>query len=627
MINKNKWLKLLPIVALGVVFGDLGTSPLYVLNTAFSKTSLHIAINKTDIFGICSLIIWSLILVVSLEYVHYLMRTTNAGDGGSLALVGLIKKSLSPQHHRYRNLFILLGLIGLALYLGDSTITPAISVLSAVGGLSAISTSFSSYIIPITLIVIVLLFLLQTKGTSLIGDFFGPLMLIWFLFLTLGGLIQLSHYPTILLSIWPGYAVSFIIRNPILAFVALSAVVLAITGAEALYADIGHFGRQPIKKAWFYVVLPAVVIGYLGESALILTQPLTVNNPYVYLFPVSWRFLAVIIATIATVIASQSVISGAFSMVKQAIQLDYLPKLKIKHTSDNQTGQVYINFINISLFIAVVFLVIFFKSATNLANAYGIAVSGTILNNGLLYIYFKRAQLEYTRKKTWLVGLTIVSLPVLFFIANLTKFLSGGWFPLGLALVIFMVIHIYSKAENLLKIKRRSLEMPLAKFASHLNDSKAKIRIIDGVAIYVGHHRDLTPLALQTVLKDFIELYKTTIVVTVEVIDQAYIPVAQRLVEQEVFHELGSINYLHLQYGYHDIINLPNDLKNYLTTRSLTNFNYFISLSDIVLIKNKAMPFWQKRFFRFMFNNTSSITDYYHLPTAQTVQIKTPIEL
>ncbi len=618
----TKWL--LPIMALGVVYGDLGTSPLYVLNTAFAKIGLNVHINQFNIEGIASLIIWSLILVVSLEFIFLLMKADNAGEGGILALVGLIKHHLKDST-KLKKYLILIGIIGVALFFGDSTITPAISILSAVQGLDVISNNFNQLIIPITVMIVLGLFFLQKKGSSFIGDLFGPIMLIWFTTIGIAGLFEIIKLPEILVSLSPTYALNFIIQQPIVAFISLGAVVLAITGSEALYADMGHFGRQPIKKAWLLIVLPSLISCYLGESAIILSHHFTVNNPLLYLFPSNLRLATTVLATIATIIASQAVISGAFSLAKQAIQLNLLPKIKIIHTSDVETGQVYLSLVNWLLMIAVLFLVLFFQSATNLAEAFGIAVSGTILIDGILYLFVIKKIWQQSFFMTILKLIFIIPLPLLFFSSNLQKIVSGGWFPILIAVLIITIIYIYSKGENIITKERRLLAKPLQKFIQEIDQTKPPINRLKGNGIYIGHHQDLTPLALHACLNQFHEIQNNTIIVTTEILNLAHNDNQHPRINYRQLSNLnGQIIHLHLSYGYHDYVHIPKDINQYLKQNSTA---YFISLTEIILTNKKNMPHWQKIIFRYLNQNSITSSEFYHLPLNQTIQIKYPIPL
>ncbi len=617
-----KWL--LPIMALGVVYGDLGTSPLYVLNTAFAKIGLNIKINQLSIEGIASLIIWSLIIVVSLEFIFLLMKADNAGEGGILALVGLIKHHFK-ESTKTKKYLILIGIIGVALFFGDSTITPAISILSAVQGLNVISSGFRQLVIPITIIIVLGLFFLQRKGSSFIGDLFGPIMLIWFITIGIAGLLEIIKLPGILVSLSPTYAISFIVQQPVIAFISLGAVVLAVTGSEALYADMGHFGRQPIKKAWLFIVLPSLISCYLGESAVILNHHFTLNNPLLYLFPNNLRLAMTILATIATIIASQAVISGAFSLTKQAIQLNLLPKIKIIHTSDLETGQVYLSLVNWLLMIAVLFLVLFFQSATSLAEAFGIAVSGTILIDGILYLFVVKKIWRQPLLTVLLKLIFIIPLPLLFFSSNLQKIISGGWFPILIAILVMTIIYIYLRGEKIVTKERRLLAKPIDKFIQEIDQTKPPIQRLKGNGIYVGHHQDLTPLALHACINQFHEIQDNTIIVTTEILNLAHNDTQHQRINYRQLSTLhGRIIHLHLSYGYHDYIHIPQDINHYLEQSSSA---YFISLTEIILTNKKNMPYWQKTIFRYLNQNSVTSSEFYHLPLNQTIQIKYPIPL
>jgi len=626
MTKKKTSSWLLPIMALGVVFGDIGTSPLYTLSTAFSKVGLKITINSVTIQGIASLIIWSLLLVVTLQFVIFLMKIDNAGEGGVLALVGLIKHHIH-QPSKYKKYFIMLGILGVALYFGDSTITPAISILSAVQGLSVISSKLSPLILPITILIVIGLFVIQKKGTSFIGDIFGPIMLIWFLTIGLAGLFEIIKFPSILLSLLPTYAINLFIHQPIIAFLSLGIVVLAVTGAEALYADLGHFGQQPIKKAWLLIVLPALISCYLGESAIILHQHYSASNPLFYLFPSSLRIVIIILATTATVIASQAVISGTFSLIKQAIQLNLLPKIRIIHTSDLESGQIYIALINFILMLMVLFLVLFFQNSAKLANAYGIAVSGTILIDALLYLFYINHNRLQQHKLIIVKAILIVPLPLLFFVINLQKILTGGWFPVLIAVIIGLIIYIYSKGESIITRERRLLAQPTKTFVQEIDQQKTPIKRLPGVGIYIGHHQDLTPLALHACINQFHEIHQTTIIVSTKILNLAHNHHHDQPLKK-LSEKNGYIYQIDLKFGYHDQIDIPKAIYQTLH-HQLSHFEpaYFISLTEIILTDRPNMPRWQKQIFRFISLNAITTTEYYHLPIQQTIQIKYPIPL
>lgn len=619
----------LTLGALGIVFGDIGTSPLYALSAVFGKVGYHLEIDKANIVGIISLVVWSVTLVVSIKFIGFIMKADNAGEGGIMALVAQIKSSKLRDNYKWG--FIVLGLIGVALFYGDSTITPAISVLSAVEGLKIVAPSLSSFVVPVTLVILAVLFAIQKYGTRTIGRLFGPTMLVWFIAIALGGGWQVWLHPAVLVALSPYTAVRFFITQPALAFIAMGAVVLAITGAEALYADMGHFGRAPIARAWFFVVFPALILCYMGEGALILHQPAAAANPLVLLYPEAIRVPIVILATLATVIASQAVISGAFSLTRQAVQLDFLPKLLIRHTSSREGGQIYLPFVNAALFVIVTLLVITFGSSAKLANAYGIAVSGTLLTDTILYLVVLRSLWDRPLRNILLTSVVFLPIDLLFVTSSLPKVLKGGWLPILLGILIFLVIDTWLKGQRIVVKERRSIEKPLQHFIDKVHDQQPPVSRIPGVAIYIGHHIDLTPLALINTLEDMHELQEKVVIVTVEITTVAHIPEARRAKIDELGYRDG-ISQVKLSYGFHDIVNVPEELK-YIRKLDpeldfdLDKASYFISLSRVVPSNRHNLPLWRKHLYCLMARNALSTSDYYKLPIGQTVEMRTLIKL
>jgi len=458
MTNTKKGISLLTIGALGVVFGDIGTSPLYAMKVIFGTSSYSLPINELNVLGILSIIIWSITIIVSIKYIYFLMRANNDGEGGIVALIALINNKSGK--YKLMPFFIFLGLVGVALFYGDSVITPAISVLSAVEGLNVVTPSLSHLIVPITIALLTFLFWIQKYGTGLIGRLFGPIMLVWFISIGLAGANTVFQNPNILVALSPFSALNFITHEPLVAFLAMSAVTLAITGAEALYADMGHFGRKPISRAWFLIVFPALALCYMGQGALLLNNPASINNPLVLLFPEVLRFSFIILATFATLIASQSVISGAFSLTQQAVHLNFLPKMLIKHTSNREAGQVYLPFVNYSLYVAVLLLVIVFGSSAGLANAFGMAVSATLAIDTILFAIV--ARLLWKKSIIYVASalLVFLSLDLILVTSNLSKILKGAWIPLLIAFAILLLITTWIKGSKIIKKEREQIEGP-----------------------------------------------------------------------------------------------------------------------------------------------------------------------
>ncbi|MFI5271325.1 MAG: potassium transporter Kup, partial [Candidatus Saccharimonadales bacterium] len=575
----------LTIGALGVVFGDIGTSPLYALSAAFGKLGFHIDINSKNVFGTVSLIIWSIVLVVSIKFIFFIMRADNEGEGGIMALVSLIKRSQIIA--KYKWFFIILGVVGVALFYGDSTITPAISVLSAVEGLKVINSGLNSLVVPITLVILASLFIIQKYGTSFIGHLFGPIMLVWFATIGIAGGLQVFHHPDVLIALSPTTAINFFRSEPGIAFIAMGAVVLAITGTEALYADMGHFGRKPIARSWFWIVLPSLLLCYMGEGALLVHNSSAAANPLFLLFPLYMRTPAVILATISTVIASQAVISGAFSLTKQAVQLDFLPKMLITHTSSKQGGQIYLPFVNAALFVITLLLVIMFGSSVKLANAYGIAVSGTLAIDTILYLVVIRS--IWHRKLSYLLTLGILIIPIdlLFVASTFPKILQGGWVPLLIGFSIFVLINTWLRGQVVVVRERRALEGSLQDFIDKIQHDKPSITRLPGTAVYIGHHADLAPLALHATFQDLHELQEQVVIVSVEITTSSHIPEKDRAIVDDLGYDDDGIYHVSLRYGFHDSINIPESLravhKNHPVFKvDLSDASYFISLSRVI---------------------------------------------
>jgi KUP system potassium uptake protein len=627
--NIKKGIAGLTVGALGVVFGDIGTSPLYALSAVFGKISHRLAITQADIFGIISLIIWSVTLVVSIKFIGFIMRADNEGEGGIVALVAQIRES--KLHVTYRWGFLVLGLIGIALFYGDSTITPAISVLSAVEGFKVVTPSLASFIIPVTLVILAFLFAIQKYGTGIIGQLFGPIMLLWFGVIAIGGGWQVWLHPSILIALSPATAVGFFISQPFVAFIAMGAVVLAITGAEALYADMGHFGRPPIARAWFFIVFPALLLCYMGEGALLLHDPSATSNPLVLLYPAAFRVPVVILATVATVIASQSVISGAFSLTRQAVQLNFLPKLLIRHTSAQIGGQIYLPFVNAILFVLVMLLIILFGSSANLSNAYGIAVSGTLAIDTILFLVLMHSVWRKPTRTVFVVGLFFIPIDLLFVTSSTSKIVHGGWFPIFVGIVLFVLINTWIKGQAIVLKKRQALEGSLQDFVTNVHNQQPPVLRIPGTAVYIGHHTDLTPMALHATLEDLHELHEIVVIVSVTVTSASHVPESERAIVDNLGYDDG-ISHVSLSFGFHDTINIPETLNaiRHLDSElgsTLDNASYFVSLSRIVPGKGHALARWRKYLYCLMDRNALSASDYYELPVERTVEMRSLIKL
>ena len=628
MTKKNKTAAGLTLGALGIVFGDIGTSPLYALKVIFGPIGQHIPINRLNVLGIISLVFWTITITVSIKYLGFIMRANNKGEGGIMALVALVKSSSL----RSKWFFIGLGLVGVALFYGDSAITPAISVLSAVEGLKVIDPSTSIIIPPLTIFVLAGLFWIQKYGTGFIGRLFGPVMTIWFLTIGLAGGWQVWHHPKILQSLSPLSGLHFISSHPLIAFVAMGAVVLTITGAEALYADMGHFGRKPIAKAWFFLVYPALTLCYLGQAQIILSNPETALNPFFFLFPESLRVTIILLAMAATLIASQSVISGAFSLTRQAIQLSFLPRMMVRQTSAREIGQIYVPFVNVTLFIIVTLLVIFFGSSESLANAYGVAVSGTLMADTILFLVIARSFWNKPKSLVALAGVIFISVDTILVTSNSSKLAHGGWLPIIFAAVVLTLISTWLKGQNVISRERKAMEGPLKEYILHLKlkDNPSIIRL-PGQAVYIGHHEGLTPLALHAAVEELHELHQKVVIVYVKASTTSHVPEDERA----EFNDLGfadGISQLTLTYGFHDSPNIPKSLKAVRNLSPELDFDpnsasYFVSLTKVVPTKRRNLAGWRKSIYSMMSRNSLSASDYYRLPIDRTIEISTLVKL
>ncbi|HEY5152754.1 MAG TPA: KUP/HAK/KT family potassium transporter, partial [Candidatus Saccharimonadales bacterium] len=519
-----------------------------------------------------------------------------------------------------------------ALFYGDSAITPAISVLSAVEGLKIVAPSLHSLVLPITFVILASLFWIQKYGTGFIGRLFGPVMLVWFTVIALGGGWQIWQHPGSLIALSPTSAVTFFVHQPVIAFVAMAAVVLAITGAEALYADMGHFGRPPIARAWFWVVFPALTICYVGQGALLLAHPGAMANPFILLFPEAVRFSVVLLATLATLIASQSVISGAFSLTRQAVQLDFMPKMLIRHTSTHETGQIYLPFVNLALFIVVTVLVFAFGSSVKLAGAYGVAVSGTLAIDTCLFLVIMRVLWRKSIRLLAPTAVVFLSVDLLFVTSNLSKIRHGGWFPIALAAVIFVVIDTWRRGQRIIKQERKIMEGPLQTFVDRIRSMQPPLKRLPGQAVYISHHSDRAPLAMHATVDELHELSQKVVLVTVEITDAAHVPETERAVFDNLRYKDDGISHLNLYYGFHDLPNIPKTLGALRHTNSELNFDpdqaaYFVSLSKVVKTDRHNLSGWRKTLYSLMARNALNSADYYKLPVERTVEMRSLIKL
>jgi KUP system potassium uptake protein len=623
----------LSIGALGVVFGDIGTSPLYTVQTVFSPADPHpVRVSQQNVYGVTSLIFWSVMLVVTVTYVLLVMRADNDGEGGIMALITLIRRRGSPGGRRAKLVLAALGVFGASLFFGDSMITPAISVLSAIEGVEVSAPSVASLVVPITAAILLGLFLLQRLGTGAVGRMFGPVMAIWFTAIGAFGINGILGHPAILKALSPGYAATFLVGHFTIAFFALSAVVLSVTGAEALYADMGHFGRGPIARVWLLLVFPAVVLNYLGQGALVLRDPVhAIANPFFLLLPGWARLPMVFLAAISTVIASQAVISGAFSVTQQAAQIGYLPRLRIAHTSEEQRGQIYVPWINWALLAAVLSLVFAFKSSTALAYAYGVAVTGTITITTLLFFYIVRKQWGMP---LWLVAIgavPLLTLDLLFFGANMIKLPHGAWLPLAIGILVFTVLTTWQRGRELVSRHRETAEGPLREFIDQLHVRKPPLPRVPGTAIFLNRGKATAPLALRSNVEHNHVLHEHVLILSIETVPVPHVsPVATEV--DDLGYSDDGIFHITARFGYMDSPNVPALLP-LLDHGDLTgpldggDISYFLSTIEVRRGNTPGMSRWRKRLFIATARLTADAAEYFQLPRDRTVIMGSRIEL
>ncbi len=622
----------LTLGALGVVFGDIGTSPLYAVQTVFTADQHAVHATPAEVYGVISLIFWSITMIVSVKYVTFIMRADNGGEGGIMALTALIE-GLHLRSRRTKLALATLGILGASLFYGDGMITPAISVLSAVEGLKVAAPSLGSLVLPITVAVISLLFAIQRFGTQLVGTLFGPVMAVWFGVLALIGAVELAHHPSIIKGLSPTYGARFLFDHGAVAFIALGSVVLAVTGAEALYADMGHFGRGPIRRAWFALVFPALTLNYLAQGSLILRSPRGVENPFFLLLP-SWGQIPMVgLATVATVIASQSVISGAFSVTRQAVQLGFLPRLTIRHTSEHEIGQVYAPAINMALLVAVVALVLAFGSSAGLASAYGVAVTGTFILNTILYLAVARWRWNKPKRLVALGAAVFLTVEVTFFAANLTKVVHGGWLPLAIAAIVFTVLTTWRRGRDIVTARRDREEGPLAEFVRQLDRREFPVVRVPGTAVFLNANPKTTPLAMRANVEHNHVVHEHVVIVSLETERVPHVAPDDRLATDDLGNPFDGITRITARFGFQDDTDVPaalelaNDLGLLEGPCDLDTATYFLSQITIVPSDAPGMARWRKRLFLHMAHNSASPVSYFRLPDDRTVTMGEQIEL
>jgi KUP system potassium uptake protein len=621
----GRYLAILTVGALGVVYGDIGTSPLYALRECFSG-SHPLAPTPENVLGVLSLIFWSLLLIVSFKYLTIILRATNKGEGGILAMMALAFPKHTPGADRRRALLISLGVFGAALLYGDGMITPAISVLSAMEGLKVATPTFERFIIPLTVLTLIALFVCQSRGTGRVGAIFGPIMVIWFLSLALLGIGGVTKAPQVLFSLNPMHGIRFMLSSGWEGFVVLGAVFLAVTGAEALYADVGHFGVKPIRIAWFWLVLPALFLNYLGQGAIILHEPKSIENPFYLLAPHWALYVLVALSTAATVIASQALISGAFSLTIQAIQLGYLPRIAVKHTSSTERGQVYLPHVNWTLMVACIGLVLGFQSSTNMAAAYGIAVTLTMLSTTVLFYFAAQRLWEWSRLQAALLCSIFFVVEGAFFAANLLKVVNGGWFPLVMGLVIFILMATWKTGRQLVWNKLRPAAMPLEMFLEDIETSKHLCRV-PGTALFMTANPEGTPIALLHNLKHNKVLHERNLILTILTDEVPQVNPENRLEIEKLavgFHRIIA------HYGFMEEPNVPDLLSKAPLDGDpvkLHKTTFFLSRETIVPSRSAAMARWRQWLFALMSRNAQSASSFYRIPANRVVELGMQVEL
>ena len=611
----------LTLGSVGIVYGDIGTSPLYAFREAATAAAASAPITREIVLGVLSMILWALILVVTVKYVLILLRADNNGEGGTLALMALAFRAIGKR----APFVMMLGIVGAAMFLGDSVITPAISVLSAVEGLKLVSPGSEHFVVPITVVILVGLFALQRRGTANVAAFFGPVMVIWFVAVAAAGLLHISDDPSVFLAINPYYAVTFLAGHGFIGLVTLGAVFLAVTGGEALYADLGHFGRKPIQTAWFCLVLPALAINYFGQGALLLAHPEAISNPFYKLVPEILLLPMVILATCATVIASQAVITGAFSLTRQAIQLRLLPRLEIRHTSETQAGQIFMPRVNTLLLAAVLLLVALFRSSSSLASAYGIAVTGTMVVTAMMAFIVLWKSWKWP---AWLAAALIAPfllIDLIFLGANLLKVFEGGWMPLGLGGLMILLMYTWRRGSRMLFDKTRKQETPLRGLVAML-EKKPPISV-PGTAVFLTSDPTSAPTSLMHSLKHYKVLHEKNVILTVETADTPTVKPEDRV---QIEHIGESFSCVTLHFGYMETPNVPKALaiaRKLGWQFDIMSTSFFLSRRALRPAAKSGMPRWQDRLFIQLARGANDATDYFQIPTGRVVEIGTQVAI
>jgi KUP system potassium uptake protein len=613
----------LTLGSIGVVYGDIGTSPLYALRQAVVAASAGGAVTPQAVLGVLSLILWSLIVVVTLKYVVFLMRADNNGEGGTLALMALAQRGATKA----AGTIVLLGIISAALFFGDAVITPALSVLSAIEGIKLLAPTSGPYVVPITVVILLALFAVQSRGTARVAAFFGPIMLIWFLAIGLASFPAIIGQPEVLLSLNPLYAISFMLHHGIIGFITLGAVFLAVTGAEALYADLGHFGKRPIQTAWLFIVLPALALNYLGQGALVIADPNVVDNPdflpFYLMFPDWARGPMVLLAAMATVIASQAVITGAYSLTRQAIQLGLMPRFEIRHTSESQSGQIFIPRINWMLLIVVILLVLMFKSSSALASAYGISVTGTMVVTAMMAFVVVWKVWKWSPWAAAALILPFLFLDLTFLAANLLKVFEGGWVPLALGILVMLLMYTWRRGSRLLFEKSRKLEFPLANLVAMLE--KRPPQRVSGTAVFLTSDPISTPTALMHSLKHYKVLHEKNVILTIESARTPRVDPSERVRLEPISPTFSKVT---LKFGFMETPNVPKALaiaRKLGWQFDIMSTSFFLSRRALKPAAHSGMPRWQDHLFIALSRTANDATDYFQIPSGRVVEVGTQI--
>jgi KUP system potassium uptake protein len=611
----------LALGSIGVVFGDIGTSPLYAFRAAATDAAHGAEVSRIMVLGVLSMILWALFIVVTAKYVLLLLRADNNGEGGTLSLMALGQRALGR-----RSLFLMsLGVVGASMFLGDSMITPAISVLSAVEGLKLAAPALEHYVVPLTVFILVVLFAVQSRGTARVASAFGPVMVVWFTTLGILGIIHLADDPSVLAAINPYYAVQFLLSHGTIGLVTLGAVFLAVTGGEALYADLGHFGRKPIQAGWLYFVLPSLLLNYFGQGALVLSNPAAIENSFYRMVPDMLLLPMVVLATAATVIASQAVITGAYSLTRQAIQLGLLPRFEVRYTSESHAGQIYLPRVNTLLLIGVMFLVLMFRTSDNLASAYGIAVSTTMVADGIMGFVVIWKLWNWRAATAAALIMPLVTVDVAFFSANLLKLLEGAWVPLLFGVAMAVTIWSWRRGSAILADKNRRTEVPLTSLISSLE--KRPPHIVKGTAVFLTSDPNFAPTALLHNLKHNKVLHEHNVVLTIETAQTPRVSLAERVRMETVSDKFAKVR---LRFGFMESPNVPKALaiaRKLGWQFDIMSTSFFVSRRSLKVSAQSGMPRWQDRLFIMLSRSANDAIDYFQIPTGRVVEVGTQVTI